>query len=351
MNDFVSVMTDYIYDERHPTQYDQVILTSLVKWAMGGIFEWNDPVSRKLAELLGEELDKPEADVSIRASFAAALRNRPTESIEKLLERADTTTEYGFRYGINRLFFLVNRQVRGEILENFLRRQFSREDTSHIFVSFNYDLILDYAVQELSAGEWDVSNGYGIPINYYTHSVRSPIKAMSLPNVQASTRFRILKPHGSLNWLAPHEFDNNKNSWVLREDPLIVPLTESQHLRYWGSIETFVHAAFPGGDRPRIHDVMPYIVPPTPTKPIFANIWQQEREAVREANEIYVIGWSIPKTDEDQICLIRQAAGERTKAFDSITVINKAAKPEYFRRVASTFRVGESDLQIFNAGF
>src|SRR5579859_7262701 len=55
-----------------------------------------------------------------------------------------------------------------------------------------------------------------------------------------------------------------------------------------------------------------------------------EAAALAEADEIFVIGWSVPETDIDQADLIERAVGERRKPLQNLTVVNWNAPATYF---------------------
>lgn len=78
---------------------------------------------------------------------------------------------------------------------------------------------------------------------------------------------------------------------------------------------------------------------------------EKEAEVLRTADDIYLIGWSMPETDLDQISLIDVCMGDRDKPLDKVTVINCGATPEYFGRVARVFRVDPGVIEIYNNGF
>ncbi|MBI2211015.1 MAG: hypothetical protein HYU47_10550, partial [Deltaproteobacteria bacterium] len=200
MYDYISIMADYLYDD--------VILTTLAQLEKKNLYKWKDPSTRALAEKLTAERKQKD-----REAFKRALKNKPSESIEDLLRDRDAEASVRFIYAINRLFYLINWDANWCPLEKFLTKQFQLRETYHVFVSFNYDLILDRAIQQLSAGQWDVCVDYGFKIPYCTYS--DPPDAVGggvLPTVDAcelcpsgfsSGRLKILKPHGSVNWLVP----------------------------------------------------------------------------------------------------------------------------------------------------
>jgi hypothetical protein len=77
----------------------------------------------------------------------------------------------------------------------------------------------------------------------------------------------------------------------------------------------------------------------------------KEEEAVREAEDFYILGWSLPKTDRDQLDLIKRAVAARRGHIGRVVVVNLDAKPDYFGHVQETFGVAKSNLEIHNAGF
>lgn len=59
----------------------------------------------------------------------------------------------------------------------------------------------------------------------------------------------------------------------------------------------------------------------------------------------------MPKTDLDQLDLIKEAMKKQEKPIERVVVVNSGAKPEYFTHVREIFDVAESDLEMHNAGF
>jgi hypothetical protein len=78
---------------------------------------------------------------------------------------------------------------------------------------------------------------------------------------------------------------------------------------------------------------------------------EQEEAAILSADEVYILGWSIPRTDGDQECLIRNAVSKRDHSFRQVIVVNQYAGVEYFKRVKDIFSVEGEALRIFNSGF
>jgi hypothetical protein len=79
MRDFVSTMADYLDDD--------IVLTALASLDIvkPSPYEWQPPGIQELALALGDGSDRSPAR---RAEYRRALKNRPSENIEKLFHRA-----------------------------------------------------------------------------------------------------------------------------------------------------------------------------------------------------------------------------------------------------------------------
>src|ERR1022692_1409449 len=150
MFDFVSTASEYLSDDvvltNTPTRYlsDDVVLTTLadLEDAEPRAYAWESPVTRRLApQLVGRSAQRTP---DLRRQFARALRDRPSESIEDLLDRtggdasnlSSQTADARFQYAISRLFALIGWNVNWNPLDSFLARQFRIEASCHKFVSF-----------------------------------------------------------------------------------------------------------------------------------------------------------------------------------------------------------------------
>lgn len=359
MCDFVSVLADYLSDD--------VIITFLARLEQMEPcpYTWESPRAKELSKRLLE--NAPDRSPENLEAFKRALKNRPFESIESLLKRVQSSRDkqavIDFGYAINRLFYIIGWDVDWQPLEAFISRQLQLQDTFHTFISFNYDLLLERAVERLCNGEWEISTGYGFTINYGIKGKFPPMPpgGGGLPSVQAfplsgsgisTGRIEILKPHGSLNWLVPLKTPYPSDPTVTRFEngPVCIPVTGKDELCYLGFTQAFNYVTPPNSGLSR--DVLPCIVPPLSPKlsdlPFLKEIQKREQEATKNAHEIYVLGWSVPETDEDQKQIIRSAIA---KSAPVVTVVNRDATPEYFESVANLFDVDKNQLTIFNAGF
>src|SRR5271154_2196894 len=58
----------------------------------------------------------------------------------------------------------------------------------------------------------------------------------------------------------------------------------------------------------------------------------------KQADEVFVIGYSLPKTDQDQWNFIDSAVRARSVAIPKLTIINYNSPSEYFQDIWSLFR-------------
>lgn len=156
------------------------------------------------------------------------------------------------------------------------QRQHVRPTQTSAIITFNYDLGADYAIQQR------------FPIDYgFDHP---PAGAVPL-----------LKLHGSLNW-----FYCSTCQRIVPWD--LAPLTQTLSaiemtraklpIKLSATIDQWDHKARLG------HDVQlqPILVPPTWSKAEYhrtlAGVWKRAALELREAENIYVVGFSLPVTDE-----------------------------------------------------
>ena len=178
MMDFVRVLTDYVGNN--------VVLNTLVQMELGDVYEKRCDECKQCANQLGK--DVLAATTEQRDNFAALVRSRQPESIEGLFERISSPQNIyasglgtSFRYAINQVFSVIGWELRLDLLERFLRKQFEDDRRTHVFISFNYDLALDRAVERAARGLWQPKDGYGFEFPSYT--IGDP--ASSSPNGSA----------------------------------------------------------------------------------------------------------------------------------------------------------------------
>jgi hypothetical protein len=367
MFDFIAVCAEYIDDP--------VILTTLAELENSKPYPyaWDSALARTLApQLVGQ---RRTSDPDVRAAFARALRERPSESIEDLLDRtggdvsnfSSQSADERFRYAIRRLFTIIGWNMDWNPLVSYLERQLAEPDSVHTFVSFNYDLVLERGIQIAAKGRIDLTRLYGFPITQQVTGDPSPlmdklggggpmdaIPVSALLPRGTDIDVTVLKPHGSLNWLAPVKgrYDESTGGSLRQGLSVVLPLSQEGALRYLPTtnLPPWIQPAneWPLG-------VEPVVVTPRGAKkadrPFLCEVRKREEAAIMEADVVYILGWSVPRTDKDQEDTLRSIVRMRSTPFQKITVVNLNASVDYYRRVQELFGVGQSGVRTHNSGF
>src|SRR5579864_1777449 len=361
MFDFISTSAEYINDD--------VILATLTDLERCDPYPyaWRSREARSLAlELLEQKRQNGTSDPTVCSRFARALRDRPGESIEDLLERTCGNGNWSskgaddhFRFAIRQIFTLIGWNIAWSPLISFLTRQFERAGSTHTFVSFNYDLVLERGIQLVPGDRLHPTRLYGFPITLQvtgdppstrTHGAVQRLPATALSARGIDSELLVLKPHGSLNWLAPIKgfYDESKGDDLRQGRSVIVPLGEDGALRYFPTTDLPPDVQV-ANDLPI--EVEPVIVTPRgakkPERQFLRNVREREEAAILAADEVYVLGWSIPRTDTDQECLIRHVVGRRSRPFEQLTVVNFVAGVDYYLRAQDIFGVEHNALRTY----
>jgi hypothetical protein len=352
MADFVSVMSRHIEDP--------VIAQMLAQYEQRGAFEWpSTDVSTALAERVIA------GDTSALSGFAQALRDRPGENIETMLESAisrDRKTAEDFKRAINRVFCRVHTTLNLGLLRRFITHQDRTPNAKHRVISFNYDISVDVALQEV--GLWHPATGYGFKVGYFSSSrieaAREEEARGEMPHVWSrnyehdpESRWLLLKPHGSLNWV-----------WVFnRMSPtygLSVVVNDNGTATYAGDTE------IPGSIWAGPLGGVPFdiAIAPPGAKNLFTYspaghvrgdprgvaLAEHQHQAIREADQVFVIGWSVPKTDAYHEALVRVCCEERRAPVDRAVIVNYHAPIDYFAKVRSLLN-HPTTIETYNEGF
>lgn len=176
----------------------------------------------------------------------------------------------------------------------------SLDEGDHV-INFNYDLLMDYALEK--ADKWyglsSNGSGYRIPIskimnfketcacgecNYITNEIEKQ-------SVTKSNKVRYTKLHGSLNWYLTYEEGNSFPNL------LFLPLKDK--------LEAYLKKIS------NSHNFEQLIIPPIAYKTdvfkrYFASLWEKALETISSADEIYIVGYSLPQNDINAEWLLRR---------------------------------------------
>ena len=290
------------------------------------------------------------------------------------------------------MLFLIS-HVLNEIQNGPVSRLYSAiltcSDPQDAFITFNWDTLLDRSLASVS--NWKPDDGYGVSfLKLYDKGWKEP--------VSSAVRPKLLKLHGSANWLVPYltwrldtgercmitpndtknaatigweyEFDPvargagiklraNVGSWVGKSipqppDPLARPICMVDSGVYypcykdrWRTGYQPFSYFFPPNHPETNVPLMPLIVAPVLFKTydefayVLDPLWKAAEEELQSADRIVIIGYSFPTTDERSIDLFRAVAGRQRQRI--IDVVNP--HPE---RVASllTTLIGFSESTV-----
>ena len=192
----------------------------------------------------------------------------------------------------------------GRMIAGYLREAQKPGDITAI--TFNQDLQIEKAAYALQKDATAARQGavFNFPYCYQLPKILK-ITSPSKPTGKTPTfpegkpaagGISILKPHGSLNWFSTHPSDNPPLRESLLDTERKISVTRRAH------ISTFTYK--------KTSHTLPVVVPPVGHKAgilhrAFAEIWQSARDALQEADEIVVFGYSCPEQDRESENLIR----------------------------------------------
>lgn len=222
-------------------------------------------------------------------------------------------------------------------------------------ITFNWDTLIDRA---LSASKlWAVDNGYLFrPSGIYENGWRAPIKT--------GTRNRLIKLHGSTNWITSHPIIDDRweikprhssgldSVYVYKDTITPYPCYDG---RYMSGYSEFSYGYYPpnipeyltvknpehinirmiqrNGINPKGESTdiglasMPLIIPPIKLKKydfygdLFPSLWKAAEQELSEAAHIVIAGYSFPKTDKQSRDLFKSAFLKMRK-MPTVTIVN-----------------------------
>lgn len=271
-------------------------------------------------------------------------------------EFMDNFTTYKTYFELVFLFVSVINEIQnGDVSETHinLAKQLSVEDT---IITFNWDTLMDRALDETT--EWNPDNGYLIKPQYIYRD------KWDVPNELLTKSYPyLLKLHGSSNWLTSHPVPENGGLVPTQEQSIedfcVFVNNEKPYScfkgRYSEGYEAFSYGYYPvnlpfeGKSAPegmtfvrgsiknpfmkeptssdKGLNSIPLIIPPVKKKEydnfgnLFRTLWDKAEQELTEATEIYIIGYSFPKTDYRSSELFKNAFLKRTD-MPKIIIIN-----------------------------
>lgn len=221
-------------------------------------------------------------------------------------------------------------------------------DPGDTVISFNYDLLMDRALAR--RGDWAMNDGYGL--SFHRIGKHAGDDADWRDPLETNSKIRLLKLHGSLNWLYPRNatqvgLNIDLHGASTKDAPSVVFCLDDMHTDFWSDhplYEWWERYSYEEDDY--IFDLHALIVPPSITKayrnfePLIGHLWAHAAKAlIASASEITFIGYSLRPEDLRSIWLFRKAAVERQR-LERVYVVDPSEDVlERVRRVFETVQV------------
>lgn len=226
------------------------------------------------------------------------------------------------------------------------------------FITFNWDTLLDRALTD--SGGWTPHDGYGVS---FASVLEGTWKKKISGKPQYKTNWKLLKLHGSVNWLVPYLGVNFHSLKYVS----IVPESDRVFL-YWHSSLPYPthHGRWRGGYAPTCYGYYPPNIPGrlfnraeisagpgrvfvsqtlrlfspfaepsdpgVPSSPLLitpvrqkkyemyastiGSVWKQASESLQTADKVVIVGYSFPPTDVRALGLLRAALSKRRGDID-----------------------------------
>lgn len=198
----------------------------------------------------------------------------------------------------------------GGLLRALWQNNSQREFT---FVTFNQDLVIEKALEAAkttrtySAIPWDIEHCYALRfVEFVTRSRNS--QPFSSGDGKST---RVLKLHGSLNWTYVVRSPRDRRG-ALRAPKAKLRCVNEQQIVY-GPLTLANSYQY---DR-AVH-MVPLVVPPIYEKgrdhlTVVHPLWALARDAIRDADDLFVFGYSFPPADVVATCLVQSAFHRNSK--------------------------------------
>lgn len=197
-----------------------------------------------------------------------------------------------------------------------------------VVITFNYDSLIERCLLELD--KWSISDGYGFPVKLVQNSCRN-LSSVTL----GKSPVKVLKLHGSVGWVRGEKSNS-------------VFLSHAMFLQYFGSLSNLRDKKEPGPP-------LEYLMPPAVIEPSFIkrlniptllSIWEQAAVALRNADKVYIIGYSLPEADIAAQSLITTNLRTNTKCKNIVVVNpNKETLSRYEELIGNSIKKVEHTFQ------
>ena len=177
----------------------------------------------------------------------------------------------------------------------------------HVVITFNYDTLIERAVGKIEIGPGNhVSESQLYPVRL-TRSTRRDAMVFGSDDIDSFTLFKL---HGSINW---YYSGSSESTGEVIYYTGVAP---------WGETSERERR-----EKSAVDDKVPFIVPPTSEKVRFfqheslKRIWSRASIALKEASNLYVLGYSLPQTDLAVRLFLHESSGS-TSTKKRLVIVN-----------------------------
>jgi hypothetical protein len=187
-----------------------------------------------------------------------------------------------------------------------------------LIITFNYDVMLDYAMYQLSM---------------------APEYCLFDPPFDGN-KYRLLKLHGSINWGLCKDCNKSGSNAVSLQEVRPMPLAPGREVapmtptgtRFKMQMMTEVLPNTPCNSCRKTDVLEPFVIPPTWSKAVgntpLKGIWAQAVKEIETAFQIVVIGYSMPQTDTFFQYLLTLGLANNSR-LNRVVVVNRDQSPEF----------------------
>jgi len=203
---------------------------------------------------------------------------------EDVLTRLDPEGDVHLRSALTRALQQFFDELRSHAKPDKYRQFAQKVVTSgDCVITFNYDVSVEPELKR--AGKWEVADGYGFQVELSAPVRQSPVQ--------------VLKLHGSTNWVALMDLVQG----FQKVDPDRVypdrPILYSPELEFLGYQGLGDRKAREGADAgAHVTMILPERSKRFLWKDLFDCLWGKAEAALRESEEIVVVGYSLPLADQ-----------------------------------------------------
>lgn len=334
--------------------------------------------------------DRNNADILDFLNFSEDIEELHSEIQEKLyqaLKRGkffNRPNDIQLLKAFNELIFLfvnvINEVQNGDVSSSHknLAKQLSKKDS---IITFNWDTLMDRALMKETS--WNTKTGYSVqPSAIYND------EWVNTDEISKEQNFpKLLKLHGSSNWLTSHIQPSKDGKLELSQETSVEDFYVFERAtkpfstyagRYMSGYEEFSYGYYPpnlplkGKSAPEGYvfvksrmknpfmpegeandeglPSMPLIIPPVKHKEydlfgtLFTKVWDEAQKQIEKADEIYVIGYSFPKTDIRSDQLFKSAFLKRN-TIPKITILNPVPELVYERFIFD-YGIPNSNIKV-----